>query len=127
MDIVVNDFVQVLRDHRVRVSPAESIDALRALEQTGLGEREVVRDTLRSTLVKSGEDTATFDRLFDLFFSGMRGREVLAVMIRPDSRPGGAMLGMFWCCRRERCDACQALSLIMPAVPAAGAARPSPK
>jgi uncharacterized protein with von Willebrand factor type A (vWA) domain len=67
VDTVVNDFVQVLRDHRVRVSPAESIDALRALEQTGLGERGVVKDTLRATLVKSGEDTATFDRLFDLF------------------------------------------------------------
>jgi uncharacterized protein with von Willebrand factor type A (vWA) domain len=69
MDTVVNDFVQVLRDHRVRVSPAESIDALRALEQTGLGERGVVKDTLRTTLVKNGEDAGTFDRLFDLFFS----------------------------------------------------------
>jgi len=69
VDTVVNDFVQVLRDHRVRVSPAESIDALRALEQTGLGERGIVKDTLRATLVKNGEDVGTFDRLFDLFFS----------------------------------------------------------
>ena len=69
MDTVVNDFVQVLRDHRLRVSPAESIDALNALQNTGIGERETVKDTLRATLVKSGEDAATFDRLFDLFFS----------------------------------------------------------
>jgi len=69
VDTVVNDFVQVLRDHRVRVSPAESIDALRALEQTGLGERGIVKATLRATLVKNGEDVGTFDRLFDLFFS----------------------------------------------------------
>ena len=52
MDTVVNDFVQVLRDHRLRVSPAESIDALNALRNTGVGERETVKDTLRATLVK---------------------------------------------------------------------------
>ena len=39
MDTVVNDFVQVLRNHQLRVSPAESIDALHALKQTGLRER----------------------------------------------------------------------------------------
>ncbi|MCA1716592.1 MAG: VWA domain-containing protein [Actinobacteria bacterium] len=68
MDTVINDFVQVLRDHRVRVSPAESIDSMRALEQVGLGEREVVRDTLRATLIKNLDDIETFDRLFDLYF-----------------------------------------------------------
>jgi len=69
MDAVVNDFVQVLRRHQLRVSPAESLDALHALKQVGLGEREVVRDTLRATLIKNQEDTDTFDRLFNLFFS----------------------------------------------------------
>ncbi len=69
METVINDFVQVLRNNRLRVSPAESLDALHALKHTGLGEREVVRDTLRATLVKNAEDAGTFDRLFDLFFS----------------------------------------------------------
>lgn len=69
MDTVINDFVQVLRNHRLRVSPAESIDALQALSHAGLGERGVVKDTLRATLVKSQDDAETFDRLFDLFFS----------------------------------------------------------
>ena len=40
MDTVVNDFVQVLRGHRLWVSPAGSIDALNALQNTGSGERE---------------------------------------------------------------------------------------
>jgi uncharacterized protein with von Willebrand factor type A (vWA) domain len=35
----------------------------------GPGEREVVRDTLRATLVKNTEDIPVFDRLFDLYFS----------------------------------------------------------
>jgi uncharacterized protein with von Willebrand factor type A (vWA) domain len=68
VDTVINDFVQVLRDHRVRVSPAESIDSMRALEHVGLGERKVVRDTLRATLIKNLDDIETFDRLFDLYF-----------------------------------------------------------
>ncbi len=71
MDTVINDFVQVLRRHQLRVSPAESLDALRALEQTGLGERSVVRDTLRTTLIKNLDDIETFDRLFDVYF-GLR-------------------------------------------------------
>src|SRR3954468_10461867 len=69
MDAVINDFVQVLRGHQLRISPAESIDALLALKQVGLGERGMVRDTLRATLIKNQEDTETFDRLFDLYFS----------------------------------------------------------
>jgi uncharacterized protein with von Willebrand factor type A (vWA) domain len=69
MDALINDFVQILRRQGLRVSPAESMDALYALKQVGLKEREVVRDTLRTTLVKNREDTDTFDRLFDLFFS----------------------------------------------------------
>ena len=69
MEAVVSNFVQVLRDHRLRVSPAESLDALHALEHVGLKEREVVRDTLRATLIKNQDETNTFDRLFDLFFS----------------------------------------------------------
>ena len=69
MDTVINDFVQVLRSNQLRVSPAESIDALHALEQTGLRERTVVKDTLRATLIKNQEDESTFDRLFELYFS----------------------------------------------------------
>jgi uncharacterized protein len=69
MDTVINDFVGVLRDHHLRVSPAESIDALNALKHTGLGERETVKDTLRATLIKNQDDAGTFDRLFDLYFS----------------------------------------------------------
>ena len=72
MDTVINDFVQVLRHHELRVSPAESIDALRALQHAGLAERRVVKDTLRATLIKNHEDEDAFDRLFDLYFS-MRG------------------------------------------------------
>jgi uncharacterized protein len=68
MDAVIHDFIHLLRRHSIRVSPAESLDALCALRVVGLGEREVVRDTLRATLIKSTEDIAAFDRLFELYF-----------------------------------------------------------
>jgi len=65
---VITEFVRLLRAHHLRVSPAEGLDALAALGQVGIGERAVVRDALRSTLVKSPEDVDAFDRLFDLYF-----------------------------------------------------------
>ena len=68
MDRIVNDFIALLRRHDVRVSPAEGLDALEALRHTGLAERSLVRDALRTTLVKDAEDVETYDRLFDLFF-----------------------------------------------------------
>src|SRR4051794_33573409 len=74
MDRVVVDFVRLLRDHRLRVSPAESLDALGALQVTGLAEREVVRDALRATLIKTAEDVPAFDELFDLYFGLDAGR-----------------------------------------------------
>lgn len=68
MEQVVNHFVSVLRRAEVRVSPAETLDALRALETVGLGERTLVRDVLRATLVKQADEVETFERLFDLYF-----------------------------------------------------------
>ncbi|MGH8929294.1 MAG: VWA domain-containing protein [Egibacteraceae bacterium] len=69
MDRLVNEFVAVLRDHGLRVSPAETMDALRALTAVDLARREEVQDTLRTTLCKSSADIPAFDHLFDLFFS----------------------------------------------------------
>ncbi|MDQ6643917.1 MAG: hypothetical protein M3Y76_05665, partial [Chloroflexota bacterium] len=68
MDKTINDFIVLLRQQSIRVSPAETLDALHALRHMGLGERSVVRDALRATLIKSVEDIPVFDRLFDLYF-----------------------------------------------------------
>jgi uncharacterized protein with von Willebrand factor type A (vWA) domain len=68
MDQVIHDFVHLLRQHAIRVSPAESLAALQALSHVGLAERDVVQDALRATLVKNRDDIAMFDRLFALYF-----------------------------------------------------------
>jgi uncharacterized protein len=80
VDRILNDFIGVLRRHDLRVSPAEGLDALESLRHVGLGERVVVRDTLRTTLVKSTEDVETYDRLFDAFFG-----------LQPEPRPPAAV------------------------------------
>ncbi len=71
MDERLVEFAHLLRQNGVRVSPAESLDGFRALDVVGLGDREAVRAALRATFVKRGVDLATYEQLFDLFFSGV--------------------------------------------------------
>ncbi len=71
MEAKVVEFTGLLRRNGVRVSLAETMDAFRALDTVGLGDREVVRAALRATAVKRAVDLPTFERLFELFFSGM--------------------------------------------------------
>ncbi len=63
------DFTNLLRKSGIRVSMAESIDAFVALDELSLDDREVFRDALRATMVKRSEDIASFDQLFDLYWS----------------------------------------------------------
>ncbi len=62
-------FTNLLRKSGVRVSVAESIDAFLALDELSIGDREVFRDALRTTMVKRSEDIPTYDQLFDLYWS----------------------------------------------------------
>jgi uncharacterized protein with von Willebrand factor type A (vWA) domain len=63
------EFTNLLRKSGVRVSVAESIDTFLALDELSLGDREVFRDALRTTMVKRGDDIAAFEHLFDLYWS----------------------------------------------------------
>src|SRR5438445_7740875 len=71
MDAKLVEFSNLLRQNGLRVSPAESMDMLRALAVVGLPDRATVRAALRATMVKRGVDLPTFETLFDLFFSGL--------------------------------------------------------
>jgi uncharacterized protein with von Willebrand factor type A (vWA) domain len=66
---VLEDFIRALRASEVRVSPAEAIDAHRALAETGFADRLLVRDALAVTLAKSADETARFEACFDAFFA----------------------------------------------------------
>jgi uncharacterized protein with von Willebrand factor type A (vWA) domain len=65
------EFAALLRHNGLRVSSAEIVDATRAAALTGIDDRPALRAVLRCTLVKRSPDVATFDRLFDLYFSSL--------------------------------------------------------
>lgn len=62
-------FFKALRGSDLPVSAGAEIDAVRALEAVGVGEREVLRHALGATLAASLEERAVFDECFDRFFS----------------------------------------------------------
>jgi hypothetical protein len=63
------DFMRLLRRHGLRISVAEGLDALQSVSCVGLQERDLLRLGLRTALVKSRQDFATFDALFERFFT----------------------------------------------------------
>jgi uncharacterized protein with von Willebrand factor type A (vWA) domain len=64
------EFTNILRKSGIRVSTAEALDSFQALDELSVEDREIFKDALRSTMVKRGEEVATYDQLFDLFWSG---------------------------------------------------------
>ncbi|MCA1451643.1 VWA domain-containing protein [Bradyrhizobium sp. BRP22] len=62
-------FFRAARGAGVRVSPAESIDAMRAVSRIGFADRDVLRDTFLLTLAKSQDEKRALGECFDLFFS----------------------------------------------------------
>jgi uncharacterized protein with von Willebrand factor type A (vWA) domain len=62
-------FFRAARGAGVHVSPAESIDAMRAVASVGLSDRTVLRDSLLLTLAKSEDEKKALGACFDLFFA----------------------------------------------------------
>jgi len=62
-------FVDALRAERHAISPAEVVDASRALALVGVERRADVKAALRATLAKDRKSAASFDLLFDRFFA----------------------------------------------------------
>lgn len=69
MQSALTDFVRVLRNAEIRVSPAETLDAARALEHVGYADRERLRETLSATLAKTIPEKALFEECFARFFA----------------------------------------------------------
>jgi len=65
----LHHFFRAARGAGVHVSPAESIDAMRAVAKVGFEERGLLRDTLLLTLAKSEDEKKALGACFDLFFS----------------------------------------------------------
>ena len=61
-------FFRAARGAGVRLSPAESIDAMRAVSKVGFADRTILRDTFLLTLAKTRDEKKALGDCFDLFF-----------------------------------------------------------
>lgn len=68
MDGPLLDFFRAARSAGLRISPAESIDATRAVQVVGLEDRARLKDTLSLVMAKTVEEKRAFAEVFDLFF-----------------------------------------------------------
>ena len=63
------EFVQVLRTADVKVSPAETLDAMETLDIIGIENRVLLKNSLSMVLSKNLEEKEAFNTSFDRFFS----------------------------------------------------------
>ena len=63
------EFVQVLRTADVKVSPAETLDAMETLDIIGIEDRVLLKNSLSMVLSKNPEEKEAFNTSFDRFFS----------------------------------------------------------
>ena len=80
-------FVSVLRDAGLQVSVAESIDAVNALKVVPLQGLNVMKASLKATLVKSESDCPVFEAVFDEYFIGS-ARALAAGAHADEAAPG---------------------------------------
>ncbi len=78
MEKTLTSFIAALRNAEVRVSPAETLDALNAIELVGYEDREFLKDSLALVLPKTWDEKETYSATFDSFFSfdDVRGQTV---------------------------------------------------
>jgi uncharacterized protein with von Willebrand factor type A (vWA) domain len=69
MEGVLAGFVRALRAAGAEASPAETIDAARAVAFVGYGDRATLKAALGIVLAKSESDKRIYDEVFDLYFS----------------------------------------------------------
>lgn len=69
MEQVLLDLIVALRGSGVRISPSESIDAMKAAALVGYENRMVLQDSLSAALAKSRHEKEIFEECFDRYFS----------------------------------------------------------
>jgi uncharacterized protein with von Willebrand factor type A (vWA) domain len=83
------EFIEVLRDANITISADEVIALFNAVTEIDLEEKNIFRQTLKTTLVKDYTDIPVFDRCFDeyfttrqRFFDGMDGDDLQSLKER---------------------------------------------
>lgn len=69
MEPVLLDLIAALRASGVRISPSETLDALKAAALVGYEDRMILQDSLSASLAKSRYEKGLFEACFDSYFS----------------------------------------------------------
>lgn len=69
VDTLLTNFIRALRNADVRISTAETLDALRAARLVGYRDRALLKQSLALALPKTIDEKAAFDACFEQFFS----------------------------------------------------------
>ncbi len=69
MDRTLVDFIKALRTAEVKVSPAETLDAMHAMDIVGYQDRQFLKDSLSIVLSKNTDEKDAFNICFDHFFT----------------------------------------------------------
>ena len=75
MEQVLLDFIVALRHSGVRISVAETMDAMNAAKLVGYEDRYMLKDAMSSSLAKSKRELEIFKTCFDRFFAADDFRE----------------------------------------------------
>jgi len=69
MELVLDNFIKVLREKNLKISPSETLDAVEALKTVGISDKNTLKEALATCLAKSREDKNQFYQCFEMFFS----------------------------------------------------------
>lgn len=69
LDDTLVDFVKVLRNAELKVSPSETLDAMACLNVVGMEDRLFLKNSLALVLAKTPEEKEAFDDCFEKFFT----------------------------------------------------------
>ncbi len=69
MDRTLTNFIRALRMSDVRISTAETLDAMHTVELVGYRDREFLKHSLALVLPKTEDEKVTFNECFDEFFA----------------------------------------------------------
>jgi len=75
VDTLLLNFFRAARGAGVRISPAESLDAVNAVAAVGYGDRDRLRDAMLLTIAKTEEEKKSLAECFDLFFTNPEVQE----------------------------------------------------
>jgi uncharacterized protein with von Willebrand factor type A (vWA) domain len=94
VDTLLTQFIGALRNADIRISTAETLDALSAVELVGYSDRRLLKDSLALVLPKTLDEKAAFDTCFDQFFSfGDRASRPPPAAASSDAEPSGDSAG----------------------------------